>query len=105
MRYIAAVLISVVSFSGNAVADERIDSLKKMFTKMCTEVGANAPDAPKNPKQVAPYCQCTAESYWESVPKTERDELLSTGQSAGIQAKMESRMSSAQAKCKKTVGF
>jgi hypothetical protein len=104
-RLTSAVAISVLFLTSTALADDRINSLKKMNTDMCIQIGSNVPDAPKDSKLSGPYCQCVSDGYWGSVPKAEQDELLTKGSSPGIQKNMDARMAVAQAACKKKIGF
>ena len=84
---------------------EVVDSLKKMNTDMCVQIGSNVPDAPKNPKLVAPYCGCVSDTYWQSVPATEQQELATKGTSQGVQKNIDARLVAAQRACKKKIGF
>ncbi len=102
---IAAVLFSTCLLAGAAQANDPISALKKANTDMCIKIGSNVPDAPKDTKLTAPYCQCVSDNYWASVPKAQQDELLTRGTSPGIQTSMDARMASAQLACKKKVGF
>lgn len=104
MRILAAVL-GLALLSGNAVADDRFDGLKKMNTDMCITAGGQIDAHPKDPKLVKPFCNCLTETYWDSVPKADVKELLTTGNSIGIQNNIEKRMDAATAVCKKKVGF
>lgn len=88
-----------------AHADERLEGLKKINTDFCKRAGTHLPDAPKDAAQVEPYCHCVSDSYWESVPKSEVDELLGKGTSPAIQANLKPRMKAAQLGCKKKIGF
>lgn len=82
-----------------------IDGLKKMNTDMCVQMGSNVPDAPKNPKLVAPYCGCVSEVYWQSVPTAEQQELATKGTSLSVQNKADACIAPAQKACKKKIGF
>ena len=84
---------------------EVVDGLKKMNTDMCVQIGSNVPDAPKNPKLVAPYCGCVSDAYWQSVPANEQKELATKGTSQGVQKNMDARLVAAQRACKKKIGF
>ena len=104
-RLLCITAFSTLIFAGAAAADDQINSLKKANTDMCVKIGSNVPDAPKDSKLSAPYCECVHDNYWASVPKNEQDELLARGTSPGIQKNMDARMAVAQASCKKKVGF
>jgi hypothetical protein len=105
MRYSVMLLALLSGVTSAAMADDRINGLKKVNTDMCIRFGVNMPDAPKDAKLVPGYCNCVSDTYWASVPKAESDELLSTGTSARVQQNLTARMNAAQVACKKKIGF
>ena len=105
MRKISAAVLGLVLLTGNAMADDRFDGLKKMNTDLCISAGTHIDGAPKDAKLVKPYCNCVTESYWDSVPKSEIQELLTAGTSKGIRDNLQKRMDAAKALCRKKVGF
>lgn len=105
MRNTMAAVIGSLVLAHNAMADERLDGLKKMNTDICMQIGAEAAGAPAEGKLTAPYCNCVTNAYWDSVPKSEVQQLMTDGQSPGIGANLKARMEAAKKMCKKKLEF
>lgn len=95
----------VTALASAVTTAEAIGSLKKMNTDTCVQIGSNVPDAPKNPKLIAPYCGCVSDAYWMAVPVSEQQELLTKGASPGMAKNLDSRMAAAQVACRKKLAF
>lgn len=107
MRLTIAFLYLPAVWSGASAAGspaDAINGLKKKNTDLCVQVGRHVPDAPKNPKLVAPYCGCVSEAYWQSVPTAEQQALVRKGTSPGVEKNRDARMAAAQVACKKKIG-
>ena len=97
--------LGIATLASAVTKADAIGSLKKMNTDACVQIGSNVPDAPKNPKLIAPYCGCVSDAYWMAVPVSEQEELLTKGNSPGIAKNLDSRMAAAQVACRKKLAF
>lgn len=105
MRNILAAFVGLALCTANAAANESFDELKKMNIKMCAGAGMGADGKPTTPKLAESFCTCTTHAYWDSVPKAEVQELLTTGDSKRVTANVDKRWKAAEAVCKKKAGF
>lgn len=105
MRKILAAVVGLVLCTANAAANESFEELKKMNIQMCAGGGMGPDGKPATKKVVESYCTCTTHTYWDSVPKAEVQELLTTGDSKRVTANVEKRWKAAEAVCKKKAGF
>ncbi len=82
-----------------AATDPRLDGMKQIERSACTRLGNTGPGAPRNLKFVPKYCDCVAKAYWDNIPKAEVEELMNTGQSAGVDQHKAQRMAAARDSC------
>lgn len=105
MRNIISAILGLVLLANNAMADDRLEGLKKMNTDLCIRAGAHVAGAPSDAKLTVPYCNCVTQTYWDSVPKSEVEELMTGGRSPSIGANLKPRMDAARSVCKKKLAF
>lgn len=105
MRNILGAIAALSLCTANAAANEQLDALKKMNIQMCAGGGVGADGKPTTPKLAEAFCTCTTHTYWDSVPKAELQELLTTGDSKRVTANVDKRWKAAEAVCKKKAGF
>lgn len=113
MRLLIAVFGCLSLVSSFAFAQLTLETLKKGNTDFCIEAGTKMPGAPKDTKQIKPYCSCVSDVYWDSVPKKDFEDFIKEQSSDGddhdagdrIAEASQPRMKAAMAACKKKIGF
>lgn len=105
MQNTMVALLGFAILTNSAIAEDRLDDLKKINTEMCIRAGAHVAGAPSDAKLTEPYCNCVTQAYWESVPKSEVAELMAGGSSLGIRTNQKARMDAAKSACKKKLSF
>jgi hypothetical protein len=102
-----ACLIAAIALHFPALADDRLEGLKKINREGCIRVIDLEENAPKDAKQVKPYCTCVYEAYFEGFTKAEQEQLFAS--LAPLPEKLEKslpvRLKAAQAQCRKKIGF
>jgi hypothetical protein len=99
-------LTLMLSWHFSAQADNRLDGMKKMNAEGCVESIKFEEHAPKESKQVKPYCYCVYEVYYNGFTPAEQNQLF-----AGVlapeklQKSLPARLEAAQAQCRKKIGF
>lgn len=98
---IAALVVHVSAF-----ADDRLDGMKKMNSEGCTQTVKFEEHAPKDAKQFKPYCTCVYDVYFAGFTKAEQDQLFSGSPLPDkLQKSLPVRLETAQAQCRKKIGF
>lgn len=102
---IAAALVATALAAPPALAapasDPRLDGLKQVERSACVRAGNTGPGAPKNLKLVPKYCECVAAIYWDTLPKEEVEQLMSSGQSDAMDRRKAERMGRARDACQR----
>lgn len=88
-----------------AHADDRLDGMKKMNSEGCVQAIEFEENAPKDPKQVKPYCTCVYDTYYNKFSKEEQNQMFSAPASDKLQKSMTARLQAAKAECRKKIGF
>ncbi|SFU47692.1 hypothetical protein [Pseudoduganella namucuonensis] len=107
MRSIIAAALAATVFAAPALAapapapDPRLDGLKQVERSACVRAGNTGPGAPKNLKLVPKYCECVAAAYWDTLPREEVEELMSSGRSEAMERRKAERMGRARDACQR----
>lgn len=89
-----------------ARADDRLDGMKKVNADGCVEAIKFEEHAPKNSQQVKPYCTCVYDVYFDGFTPVEKQQLYSGGTAPEkLLKQLPARLASAQAQCRKKIGF
>lgn len=103
---ILGILMLTLSAQYQAQADSGLDGLKKINTEGCVEGIKFEEHAPKDSKQVKPYCTCVYDVYYDGFTPVERKQLFSGAPAPEkLQKSLPSRLEAAQAQCRKKFGF
>ena len=108
MKKMALIGIAMLTLatSYKAQADSRLDGMKKMNADGCVEAIKFEEHAPKDAKQVKPYCTCVYDVYYDGFTPAEQKQLLSGAPAPEkLQNSLPARLEAAQAQCRKKIGF
>lgn len=96
--------LSALAFHAPGWADDRLDGMKKMNSEGCVKAIAFDQDAPKDAKQVKPYCTCVYDTYYGGFSKAEQEQLFTAAASDSLKKSLPTRLSDAKAQCRKKLG-
>lgn len=97
----AALAATALAALAAPAPDPRLDGLKQVERSACVRAGNTGPGAPKNLKLVPKYCECVAAAYWDTLPREEVEELMSSGQSGAMERRKAERMGRARDACQR----
>lgn len=101
-----ACAIAAIALHGPTFADARLDGLKKMNSEGCVKTVAFEENAPKDAKQVKPYCTCVYDTYFDGLTKAEQSQLASGAPAPEkLLKRLPDHLAAAQAQCRKKIGF